>query len=120
MLEDYPDVGLGTFLVPWSCDVEGYTEGGKPYGALSGFLTRRQPEVYKKYFALPYELSLIKDLTAKYYLTLLLAIQQDVRLVGSVSPSSLVLLAERMQLHGERLIRDVQDGAVPSDLDVPE
>ena len=120
MLRDHPDAGLGKFLVSSSCDVDGYTEGKKPYGAISGFLTQRQPWFVKKYFALPYEVALIKDVEAKYYLTLLLAIQQDVRLAVSVSPSSLVLLAEKMQLRAERLVEDVRRGRVWDGVTVPE
>jgi hypothetical protein len=110
VVEDYPDIGRGTILTPCSSDVDGYTEGGKPYGAVSGFLTRRQPEVVKRFYALPFDVALIKDQEAKQYLTLLLAVQQDIRWAVAVSPSSLVLLAEKMQRHAERLIRDVYAG----------
>jgi hypothetical protein len=120
LLEDYSDAGLGTFLVPSSSDVEGYTEGGKPYGSISGFLTRRQPEILKKFFALPYEIGLIKDVEVKYYLTLLLACQQDVRVAMSVSPSSLVLLAEKMQTHADSLIADMRDGKIGREIALPE
>ena len=45
LVEDYPEIVGGTALVTSSCDVEGHTEGGIPYGAISGFLARRQPGI---------------------------------------------------------------------------
>jgi hypothetical protein len=62
----------------------------------------------------------IKNVEAKYYLTLLLALQQDIRLAVSVNPSSLVLLAEKMQVHAERLIADVEAGKVSPHVELPE
>jgi hypothetical protein len=120
LIVDYPDVARGTCLVTSSCDVEGYTESGTPYGAISGFLTRRQPKIIQYWYALPHEVARVKDVEAKYYLTLLLAIQQDIRMALSVSPSTLVLLAERMQTCADRLIGDVARGQLPADLPVPE
>jgi GH3 auxin-responsive promoter len=119
LLTDYPDLGQGTFLVPSSSDVEGHTEGGKPYGAISGFLTRHQPRIVRKYFALPYEVAMVKNVDAKYYLTLLLALQQDIRVVISVNPSSLVLLADKLQAHAQRLIADIGTGRISPEVELP-
>ena len=43
MFCDFPDLLDGKLLVPSSNDVEGHTEGGLPFGAISGYLTRTQP-----------------------------------------------------------------------------
>lgn len=120
LVEDYPEIVLGTALLTSSCDVEGYTEGGIPYGAISGFLARRQPRIVKRWFALPDGIGRIKDLEAKYYVTLLLTLRQDLRVAISVSPSSLVLLAEKMDVHAQRLVRDLHDGTVCGDILLPK
>lgn len=120
LAEDYPEVVFGTTLVTSSCEVEGTTDAGIPYGAISGFLARRQPGIVKRWFALPDRIGRLKDLEAKYYLTLLLTLQQDLRLAVSVSPSSLVLLADKMQAHSERLVRDLHNGTVCRDILPPE
>src|SRR5262249_37828131 len=120
VVEDHPDIGQGAFLVSFSSDTEGFTESGKPYGAITGFLTRRQPELVRKFFVLPYEVALVKDVEAKYYLTLRLAIEQDIRWAVAANPGTLNLLAEKMQLHAERLIREVRDGPLSSDMPFPE
>jgi len=120
LLADYPEAGGGTFLIPSSCDVEGHTEAGIPYGAISGFLTRQQPSFVRTFYALPYEVARIKSVEAKYYLTLLLALQHDIRLAVSVNPSSLVLLAEKMQAHAERLLADLGAGRVSAEVALPQ
>ena len=86
----------GKILVRRSNDVEGHTEGGLPYGAISGYLTRTQPGAIKRFYALPYELCKVKDVEAKYYLTLRHALPADVRLIVMPNPSSMVLLADKM------------------------
>ena len=40
MFTDFGDMLEGKILVPSSNDVEGHSEGGLPYGAISGYLTQ--------------------------------------------------------------------------------
>src|SRR5262249_35114871 len=104
---------------PTSNDVEGHSEGGLPYGAISGYLARQQPGVIKRYYALPYELCKVKNVEAKYYLTLRHAIEDDIRLIMMPNPSSMVILGEKLAEHAAELIDDVRNGTVNPDY-VPE
>jgi hypothetical protein len=110
MVEDYPDAAAGKFLVTSSCDVEGTTSAGIPYGALSGFVIKRQPAIVRSHFVLPYEIALIKDVALKYYLTLRLAVDTPVTAISTLNPSSIILLFEKLQEHAEHLIADVRGG----------
>jgi hypothetical protein len=110
ILEDYPRIGEGKFMTPTSSDVEGYVESGLPFGAISGLVTRRQPEVIRRYFATPYELSKIKDLEAKYYLGLRLALEARLTISLLPNPSSLLVLAEKLDRYRDDLISDVERG----------
>jgi hypothetical protein len=112
MFTDFPDLLGGKLLVPSSNDVEGETEAGLPYGAISGYLTKTQPKPIKRFYALPYELSKVKNVEAKYYLTLRNAVPEDIRLIVMPNPSSLTLLADKMALLGEELIDDIRSGSV--------
>jgi hypothetical protein len=112
MFADFPDLLDGKMLVPTSNDVEGHTEGGLPYGAISGYLTRHQPRPIRRFYALPYELCKVKDVEAKYYLTLRHALPADVRVVMMPNPSSMTLLAEKMTEYAEELIHDIRNGSV--------
>jgi hypothetical protein len=119
ILTDYKDVLGGKLLVPSSSDVEGHTEGGLPYGAISGYLTRTQPKAIRRFYALPYELTAVKQVDAKYYLTLRYALASDIRLIVAPNPSSLILLADRMRALADDLIDDIRHGTVSPD-HVPE
>jgi GH3 auxin-responsive promoter len=118
MFTDVPDLLEGKLLVPSSNDVEGHTESGLPYGAISGYLTRTQPAPIKRFYALPYELCKVKNVEAKYYLTLRNALPADIRLIVMPNPSSLTLLAEKLATLAEDLIDDIRTGSVnPAYLD---
>jgi len=110
VVQDFTEGSSGQFLVTSSCDVEGYTAAGIPYGALSGFIVKRQPALVRSHFVLPYEIALIKDVELKYYLTLRLAVEAPVTLISTLNPSSILLLCEKLQTHAERLIAEVRGG----------
>src|SRR4029078_8916055 len=96
------------FRTPTSSDVEGYVESGLPFGAISGLVTRRQPDVIRRYFATPYELSKVKDLEAKYYLGLRLALEANLTISLLPNPSSLLVLAEKLDRYRDDLISDIE------------
>lgn len=110
ILEDYPRIGEGKFVTPTSSDVEGHVESGLPYGAISGLVTRRQPEVIRRYFVMPYELSKIKDTEAKYFIGLRLALEANVTISLLPNPSSLIVLAEKLDAYRDELISDIERG----------
>jgi hypothetical protein len=115
LFTDFRDILEGKLLVPSSSDVEGHTEGGLPYGAISGYLTRTQPRPIKRFYALPYELSKVKDVEAKYYLTLRHAVPEDIRAIMMPNPSSMMILAEKLTTYPEELIADIRTGRVNED-----
>lgn len=119
MAEDHPPGSWGQFLIITSNDEEGVTRAGIPYGAVSGLLNRQQSPIIKRHFALPYELSKIKDVDTKYYLMLRLALAQNVTTILCCNPSSLLLLADQMGEHAEKLVTDIYDGKVSSEYSIP-
>lgn len=112
LIKDYPRAADGRFLLITSNDEEGRTESDIPYGAVSGMLNRRQPEVIRKHFATPYELCKIKNVDTKYYLMLRSALGLDVTALICCNPSSLLLLADQMREHAGDLVSDLFDGTV--------
>jgi len=120
VLEDHPEAGAGQFMVTSSRDVEGRTAAGIPYGAMSGFVVRRQPALVRSRFALPYEVGLITDVELKYYLTLRLAISAPLTALSSLNPSTILLLCQKLQQHADALIRDVRHGTANALGPLPE
>ncbi len=119
-VEDFPQGRVGQYLVTSSCDVEGHTSAGIPFGALSGYVAKRQPALVRRRFALPYEVALIKDVELKYYVTLRLAVEAPLVSISTLNPSSVVLLCEKLQTHAEKLIADVRAGTATGLGDLPE
>ena len=109
---DFGDMLDGKILVSSSSDEEGRSDGGLPFGAISGYLARKQPAAIKRFYALPYELSKVKEVESKYYLTLRHGAAADVRLLVTPNPSSLLLLAEKINAYAEELIHDIRKGGV--------
>ncbi len=120
LVDTFKKAAEGRFLIIVSNDEEGRTEAGIPYGAVSGLLNRRQPNIIKRHFACPYELCKIRDVNQKYYLMLRAAIGQNVSAVLGCNPSSLLLLADQLNEHGESLIKDLRDGTVSKTYSPPE
>jgi hypothetical protein len=112
LFADFPDMLDGRVLVSSSNDQEGRTESGVSYGAISGYLTRTQPGVLRRFFVLPYEICKLKEIDQKYYMTLRHALAADVRCILTPNPSSLLLLAEAMRTHADELIEDIARGTV--------
>jgi len=112
MIKDFPRAALGKFLIMTSNEEEGLTEAGLPYGAVSGLLNKRQSPIIKRHFAVPSEISQIKDVEAKYYTLLRIAMGRHVTAIMACNPSSLLLLADKMDLRGDDLLRDIADGGI--------
>jgi hypothetical protein len=112
LFSDFPDILEGGVLLSSSNDEEGRTAGGVPYGAISGYLTRTQPAALRRFFVVPYDICRVKDIVAKYYLTLRHALAADIRCMVTPNPSSLLLLAEHMRTHADELIEDIRRGTV--------
>jgi hypothetical protein len=112
VLADFEDILEGRVLVSSSNDVEGTTESGRPYGAISGYLTRTQPAFLRRSYVVPYEVCRVKQIDLKYYLTLRHGLAADVRYIVTPNPSSLLLLADKMTAHAGELIHDIRHGTL--------
>ncbi|HEX2928923.1 MAG TPA: GH3 auxin-responsive promoter family protein, partial [Candidatus Binatia bacterium] len=77
-LVDYPELFSGNLLGIVSPAVEGRTAGGIPFGAASGLIYQTSPRWIQNAYAVPYEISDVKDFDAKYYLTMRLALEHDI------------------------------------------
>jgi hypothetical protein len=114
LIRDFSDAAAGKFLILTSNDEEGRAPCGLPYGAVSGLLNKRQSPVIRRHFAIPYEICKIKDIDAKYYLTLRTALAQSVTAILACNPSSLLLLSAQLKEHALDLVADIFDGTVKS------
>jgi hypothetical protein len=95
------------------------TVAGIPCGNLSGFTAQVQKRLMRWMYVLPPATGKIKDARARTYVALRSALPKKLGMLMSANPSTLVGLARAMDREKEALIRDVFDGTLNKDLDIP-
>src|SRR6266566_3900367 len=120
LYRDHPGVVGGRILSVVSPEVESHAPNGVPCGAESGHAYRTMPSPVRSMYTAPYAVFAIEDYEAKYYTLLRLAAGQDISLIATVNPSTIVLLADRLARHTEPIIRDVGDGSLSPEVAVPQ
>jgi hypothetical protein len=120
LYRDHPGIVGGRILSVVSPEVESHAPSGVPIGAESGHAYRTLPPPVQSMYTSPYQVFTIDDYEAKYYTLLRLAAGQNISLIATVNPSTIVLLAERLGQHTESIIRDVRDGTLSRDFAVPQ
>jgi hypothetical protein len=121
LLRSFPGVAKGVTLSVFSPAEEGRTPADIPYGAISGRLYLEEPPLVKKYVSpLPYELFLIKDYESRYYTLLRCALMLPISSIYTLNPSTIVVLARRLNLYAARLIEDVEHGTLTPPAPLPE
>ena len=102
-----------------SPEVESYAPCGTPCGAESGHGYKNIPKAIKSLYSCPYEVYEIKDYEAKYYCLLRIAAAQSISLIYTCNPSTVLLLAQRLGQFTEPIIRDIRDGTLSHDFNIP-
>jgi hypothetical protein len=119
MLYDHLDkVGDKILQVIGSYDM-GRTSGGIPISMVSALLARNQPAVVRPFYAIPNEVTDIRDPVARYYTTLRLGVAERIGLIVLMNPGNLLRLAQLGDEHRESLIRDIRDGTLSMAFDIP-
>jgi hypothetical protein len=95
------------------------TPAGIPCGNLSGYTAMVQKRLIKRMYAVPYVTGKIKDAKSRYYVALRFSIGRNVSQLMAANPSTLVQLARVLDAEKEHLLRDLRDGTLRSDLDIP-
>ncbi len=95
------------------------TPAGIPCGNLSGYTAMVQKRLIRRMYAVPYVTGKIKDAKARYYVALRFSIGRNVSQLMAANPSTLVQLARTLDAEKEHLLRDLRDGTLRADLDIP-
>lgn len=120
IVKDYPQILDGKVLAVVSPEVEGYTRSGIPFGAESGHGYKRMPPKVREQYVLPYEVIEITDYDSKYYTILRLAAEENVTTIASLNPSTIVLLAQKLDEMKGGIIEDIEKGTLQKDILVPD
>src|SRR4029079_13850898 len=95
------------------------TSAGIPCGNLSGYTAMVQKRLIRRMYAVPYLTGKIKDAKARYYVALRFSISRNVSQFMAANPSTLVQLARTLDREKEALLRDLHEGTLRTDLDIP-
>lgn len=96
-----------------------FTEGGTPCGNVSGLVVAMKWRAVRKMYSIPSEVVRIADADAKYYAALRFALADDnVGMVTTANPSTLLQVAKFTERHRENLIRDIADGTLDSGFEI--
>lgn len=108
-------------LLQLSSDYQRFkSEAGTPCGNISGLAAAMQRPVVRTLYTLPYLITKISDPEAKYYTTLRIALADpDVGMITTANPSTLVHLAHLADRRKEELIRDLRNGSLACEADLP-
>src|SRR5207302_4092901 len=116
---DHPDIKLRP-IVQLSADWDEYrTEAGIPCGSVTGLTAAAQKRIIRLVYRVPACVARIKDVSAKYYVALRLSLPRQVAMIIAANPSTLINLARAGDQEKESLIRDLYDGTLNAQLDIP-
>jgi len=109
---DHPSIFDGKIVSLVSPAVEGHAPSGVPYGSTSGHMYQNMPGIIRRAYSVPYRVFEIADYTAKYYAIMRTAMEQDVTLLCTANPSSILKMCEKGNEFAESIIRDIRDGTL--------
>lgn len=99
--------------------VEGHAPSGVPYGSTSGHIYKTMPGIVRGTYLVPYEVFEIEDYETKYYTIMRLGVGARVSFVATANPSSIIKMCEKANEHADRLLKDLHDGTLREDLELP-
>jgi GH3 auxin-responsive promoter len=115
---DHPEMFAGKIITIVSPAVEGYTPSGIPFGSTSGMVIRELPGIVQSAYAVPYGVYEVDDYEAKYYSLLRFGLAENVTMLGTANPSSIVKLAEMADRLADSLIRDIRHGTLTEEVQI--
>ncbi len=90
-----------------------HTSAGIPCGNISGLAVATQGPLVRLLYTIPYLVSKIDNPLAKYYTILRLGLADDnVGMITTANPSTLIQLANLADVEKESLVRDIADGTL--------
>ena len=92
--------------------IEGYTDSGVPYGSISGKIYQNIPAIIRSSYAIPYKVLKLQNYDEKYFVIALFLLSRQVSFICTPNPSTIVRIAEFINIYKEQLIRYIHDGKI--------
>ena len=98
--------------------IEGYAPDGTVCGSVSGVTQRDCPEFIKGLYSAPSEVFAIKDYTARYYSLMRTGIEQNVSLLITANPSTIIELQKNVDAYLDDYIDDIEHGTLSAKMNI--
>lgn len=98
--------------------IEGYAPDGTVCGSVSGVTQRDCPEFIKGLYSAPSEVFAIKDYTARYYCLMRNGIEQNVSLLITANPSTIIELQKNVDEFLDDYIDDIEHGTLSKKMNI--
>jgi hypothetical protein len=116
---DHPDMfGLPILQLSTSWKL-GTTAGGHNISVSSALIERYQSHFVRKHYALPPQVTQIKDSNARGYTIARIAAMGPIGLMSTVTPSLFLRIADCVREFGPQLVHDLQHGTLDRAFDIP-
>lgn len=107
-----PKVFSGKILSIVGKVVEGYAPDGTVFGSVSGVTQRDCPGFVKALYSNPQCVYSIEDYNARYYVLMRMGIEQDVTLIVTANPSTIVEMQNNVNEYYDEYVKDIMNGTI--------
>lgn len=111
-LKNRPNVYKGKILSIVGKVVEGYAPDGTVFGSVSGVTQRDAPGFVKKLYTNPQCVYSIADYNARYYILMRMGVENDVTLIVTANPSTIVELQNNVNKFYDDYVNDIEHGTI--------
>ena len=111
-IKNRPKVYSGKILSIVGKVVEGYAPDGTVFGSVSGVTQRDCPGFVKALYSNPQCVYSIADYNARYYVLMRMGIEQDITLIVTANPSTIVELQNNVNRFYDEYVEDIEKGTL--------
>lgn len=112
LVRDHEEASRGKALTLVSPAIEGFLPSGLPYGSNTGRMHHAQPWIVRLRYAVPNAVYRVEDPELRLYCAMRYALQSRLSSITTANPSTLLLIARRLEEHQDALARDLADGTL--------
>ena len=112
LVREHAALAQGAALTLVSPAAKGHSSGGIAYGSNTGRMHLAQPWWVRRRYPVPYEAYCLPDPEQRLYAILRFALQADVRSITTANPTTLLLIARKLQEHAHALAADLEAGSL--------
>lgn len=98
--------------------IEGYAPDGTVYGSVSGVTRRDVPKVISPLHSAPADVYAISDYTARYYTIMRIGIEQNVTIIITANPSTIVEMQNNVNQFFDEYVTDIENGTLNKNLKI--